>query len=179
MDEVWPPAHGVDRFAFSILRLVTRVCDALGVAILVGILGLIVTAVLARDFLDWSMPWTEEIVSLLAIYAVSIGSISAWVRSDHLVVDLFSHRLGVLSRQVQYRLIAVISSGFFILAAWGAWIMASVSANNNTVSLGISFSYLYYALFASFVAMAAIALWQTLRGPVAWYLEPAEQEIPR
>ncbi|WP_252106151.1 MULTISPECIES: TRAP transporter small permease subunit [unclassified Halomonas] len=176
MDEARAPVHGVDRFALTLLRWVTRVCDGLGVAILVGILGLIVLAVLARDLLNWGMPWTEEVVSLMAIYAVSFGSISAWVRSDHLVVDLFSHRLGVIGRQVQYRLIAGVSTGFFVLAAWGAWIMAGVSANNNTVSLGISFAYLYYALFTGFAAMAVLALWQTLRGPVDWLIEPAEQE---
>ncbi|WNL41863.1 TRAP transporter small permease subunit [Halomonas sp. PAMB 3264] len=176
MDETLPPAGGVDRFAFGVLRLVTRVCDALGVAILVGILGLVVTAVLARDFLNWGMPWSEEVVSLMAIYAVGLGSISAWVRSDHLVVDLFSHRLNGLGRQVQYRFIALVSLGFFALAGWGAWVMAKASAYNNTVSLGISFTYLYYALLLSFACMAVIALWQVLRGPVSWRIETAHEE---
>ncbi len=50
-----------------------------------------------------------------------------------------------------------------------------MSANNKTVSLSISFSYLYYGIFFSFVGMALIALWQTLRGPVAW-LETSHEE---
>ncbi|MFG6665832.1 TRAP transporter small permease [Halomonas sp. HNIBRBA4712] len=176
MDDALPPANGADRVAFHALRFITRLCDALGVALLVAILGLIVMAVLARDVLNWGMPWTEEVVSLMAIYAVALGSISAWVRSDHLVVDLFSHRLNGAGLQVQHRVTALISCGFFVLAAWGAWIMAGVSVNNNTVSLGISFSYLYYAVLGSFISMAVIAAWQTLRGPVAWHVEPHAQE---
>ena len=177
MDGALPPANGADRFAFYVLRYVTRLCDAVGVALLVGILGLIVTAVIARDLLNWGMPWSEEVVSMLAIYAIGFGSISAWVRSDHLVVDLFSHRLSALGHQVQYRLTAIISVGFFVLASWGAWIMSDMSANNKTVSLSISFSYLYYGLLFSFVAMALIATWQTLRGPVTWLNKPAHEEI--
>ncbi|MCB8888209.1 TRAP transporter small permease [Vreelandella malpeensis] len=176
MDEAKSPARGADRFAFHALRTVTRCCDAIGVALLVGVLGLIVSAVVTRDLLGWGMPWSEEVVSLLAVYAVAFGAISAWVRSDHLVVDLFSHRLGALGRQCQYRLTAAISALFFALAGWGAWTMSYMSAHNNTVSLGISFSFLYYAILFSFAAMALIALWQTLRGPVAW-LAPASEGV--
>ncbi|MCS2608272.1 TRAP transporter small permease [Halomonas dongshanensis] len=178
MDEAKSPARGADRFAFLALRTITRFCDALGVALLIGVLGLIVAAVVARDLLGWGLPWSEEVVSLLAVYAVAFGAVSAWVRSDHLVVDLFSHRLGALGRQCQYRLTSAISMVFFVLAAWGAWIMSYMSAHNNTVSLGISFSFLYYAILFSFVAMALIALWQTLRGPVAWLDTPAEEAAP-
>ncbi|MCC5882816.1 MAG: TRAP transporter small permease [Halomonas sp.] len=163
-----PPSGGLDRAAFYLLRAVTLVCDIVGVALLAGVLLLIAAAVVARDFLGLGMPWTEEVASMLAIYAVAFGSLSAWVRFEHLVVDLFSHRLGSLARGIQYRLVALLSWGFFTLAAYGALTMSVASANNRTVSLGISFSYLYYGIFIAFAGMAVLALWQTLRGPVAW-----------
>lgn len=144
---------------------------------MVAILSLLVAAVIARDLLGLGMPWTEEVASMLAIYAIGFGSISAWVRSEHLVVDLFSHKLSGLGKNIQYRITALISCGFFALAAWGAWIMSDMSANNKTVSLSISFSYLYYGVFFSFVGMALIAGWQTLRGPVAWLEVPREEEL--
>ena len=140
-----------------------------------AILLLIVAAVIARDLLGLGMPWTEEVASLLAIYAIGFGSLSAWGRSEHLVVDLFSHKLSGLGKNIQYRLTALISCGFFALAAWGAWIMSGMSANNKTVSLSISFSYLYYGVFFSFAGMALIAVWQTLRGPVPWLEGPREE----
>jgi TRAP-type C4-dicarboxylate transport system permease small subunit len=139
-----------------------------GVLLLAGILSLIVAAVLVRDLLGLGMPWTEEVASMLAIYAVGFGSLSAWVRGEHLLVDLFSHHLGHLARHMQYRLVALLSCGFFTLAASGSWTMSVASANNRTVSLGISFSYLYYGIFIAFAGMAVLALWQTLRGPVPW-----------
>lgn len=105
---------------------------------------------------------------MLAIYAVAFGSLSAWVRFEHLAVDLFSHRLGNLARNIQHRLVALLSAGFFALAGWGAITMSIASANNRTVSLGISFSYLYYGIFLAFAGMALVATWQALRGPVAW-----------
>ena len=114
---------------------------------------------------------------MLAIYAIGFGSLSAWVRSEHLAVDLFSHKLSGLGKNIQYRLTTLISCGFFALAAWGAWIMSDMSANNKTVSLSISFSYLYYGIFFSFVGMALIALWQCLRGPVVWLEVSHEEEI--
>ena len=113
---------------------------------------------------------------MLAIYAIGFGSLSAWVRSEHLVVDLFSHKLSGLGKNIQYRLTALISCCFFALAAWGSWIMSDMSANNKTVSLSISFSYLYYGVFFSFAGMTLIAVWQTLRGPVAWLEAPREEE---
>ena len=105
---------------------------------------------------------------MLAIYAIGFGSLSAWVRGEHLVVDLFSHRLAGVARGLQYRLAALLSCGFFVLAAWGAWIMVGASANNRTVSLGISFSYLYLGILIGFAGMAVLSAWQVLRGPVDW-----------
>lgn len=166
-----PPRGALDRVAFYLLKGVTLICDFLGVLMLAGVLLLIVSAVIARDFIGLGMPWTEEVASMLAIYAVAFGSLSAWVRFEHLVVDLFSHRLGDLGRALQYRLVALLSCGFFVLAAYGALTMSVASANNRTVSLGISFSYLYYGIFIAFAGMAVLALWQTLRGPVAWQAE--------
>ncbi|MFQ3787293.1 TRAP transporter small permease [Halomonas sp. A29] len=163
-----PPEGGLDRAAYYLLRGITLICDAIGVLLLAGVLLLIVSAVLARDVIGLGMPWTEEVASLLAIYAVAFGSLSAWVRFEHLVVDLFSHRLADWAKHIQYRLVALLSCAFFALAAWGALTMSTVSANNRTVSLGISFSYLYYGIFIAFAGMAVLALWQTLRGPVAW-----------
>ena len=175
-EEKAAPVQGLDRAAQSVLRVITSLCDVVGVTLMVAILVLLVAAVVARDLLGLGMPWTEEVASLLAIYAIGFGSISAWVRSEHLVVDLFSHRLSNVGRHLQYRLTAMISCGFFVLAAWGAWIMSDMSANNKTVSLSISFSFLYYGVLLSFSGMALIAAWQTLRGPVAWLEAPREEE---
>lgn len=158
----------LDRLAHRLLRALTLLCDVAGVLLLATVLLLIVAAVAARDLIGLGMPWSEEVISLLAIYAVGFGSISAWVRGEHLLVDLFSHRLSRRLLALQYRLTALISFGFFVLAAWGAWIMSGMSANNRTVSLAISFSYLYYGIFLGFAGMALIAAWQALRGRVAW-----------
>lgn len=163
-----PPTSGLDRVAYYVQRSIALVCDILGVLLLGGVMLLIVAAVLARDVFNLGMPWTEEIASMIALYAVAFGSVSAWVRFEHLAVDLFSHRLSLLARNVQYRLVALHSCGFFALATYGAFTMSVVSANNRTVSLGISFSYLYYGLLVTFVGMGVLALWQALRGPVAW-----------
>ncbi|MBU2954383.1 TRAP transporter small permease [Marinobacter sp. F3R08] len=171
------PKSGPDRIVFYTLRWVTRLCDGIGVALMVAMLLLIVASVIARDLVAAGMPWTEEMAPMLAIYAIGFGAISAWVRSEHLVVDLFSNRLSGFAKNMQYRLTALISVGFFSLGAWGAWIMSAVSSNNTTVSLGISFSYLYYGIFFSFVGIALIAVWQTLRGPVAWLESHHEEEV--
>lgn len=180
MDDAVVPDKGPDRIAFYLLRGITRFCDGIGVTLVAAILLLIVAAVVARDLLGLGMPWTEELASMLAIYAIGFGSLSAWVRSEHLVVDLFSHSLSGLAKNVQYRLTALVSCGFFALAAWGAWIMSDASSNNTTVSLSISFSYLYYGVFFSFAGMALIAMWQTLRGPLSWLdaLRDAEEDQP-
>lgn len=171
-----PPENGLDRIAYHLLRGVALACDILGVLLLAGVTLLIVAAILARDVLNLGMPWTEEIASMLALYAVAFGSVSAWVRFEHLVVDLFSHRLSPWARHLQYRLVALLSCGFFSLAAYGAFTMSMVSANNRTVSLGISFSYLYYGILTAFVGMAVLALWQALRGPVSWQVALQTEE---
>ncbi|MCE9662255.1 TRAP transporter small permease [Halomonas sp. M5N1S17] len=163
-----PPTSGVDRLAYHLLKVITRTCDALGVLLLAGVLVLIVAAIVVRDIIGLSMPWTEEVATLLAIYAVGFGSLSAWVRGEHLLVDLFSHRMGGLARHIQYRLVALLSAGFFGLAAYGSLTMSLASAHNRTVSLGISFTYLYYGIFIGFAGMTLLATWQALRGPVEW-----------
>nr|WP_240618288.1 TRAP transporter small permease [Halomonas heilongjiangensis] len=168
MHDTGIPKGRIDRAAFHLLRAVTLICDALGVLLLASVLLMIVAAVVVRDIIGAGLPWTEEMASLLAIYAVGFGSLSAWVRGEHLLVDLFSHRLSRVALALQYRLVAGFSCGFFVLAAWGAWIMSDMSANNRTVSLGISFSYLYYGIFIGFAGMAVLSAWQTLRGRVDW-----------
>ncbi|APX93413.1 C4-dicarboxylate ABC transporter permease [Halomonas sp. 1513] len=171
-----PPAATLDRVAFYLLRGLTLGCDILGVMLLAGVLLLLSGAVVARDLLGLGMPWSEEVASMLAIYAIGFGSLSAWVRGEHLVVDLFSHRLSGVARGLQYRLVALISCGFFVLAAWGAWVMVGASANNRTVSLGISFSYLYLGILIGFAGMAVLSAWQALRGPVEWRAAPDMNE---
>lgn len=168
LDPMSRPSGGVDRMTFYLLKAITLVCDALGVLLLGGFLLLIVAAVVARDLLGLSMPWSEEMATMMAIYAVGFGSLSAWVRGEHLLVDLFSHKLPPWMLGIQYRFIGLLSCSFFVLAACGAWIMSDMSANNRTVSLGISFSYLYYGIFIGFAGMALLSGWQTLRGPVSW-----------
>jgi TRAP-type C4-dicarboxylate transport system permease small subunit len=177
VDDAIAPDKGPDRIAFYLLRGITRFCDGIGVTLVAAILLLIVAAVVARDLLGLGMPWTEEVASMLAIYAIGFGSISAWARSEHLAIDLFSHSLSGLAKSVQYRLTALISCGFFALAAWGAWIMSEASSNNTTVSLSISFSYLYYGVFFSFAAMALLSVWQTLRGPLSWLEALREEKV--
>ncbi|MBS9402454.1 TRAP transporter small permease [Halomonas sp. TRM85114] len=162
------PTSAIDRVAFRLLKWLTLTCDVIGVLLLAGVLLMLVAAVAMRDVLGLGLPWTEEMASMLAIYAVGVGSLSAWVRGEHLAVDLFSHRLPKLARAVQFRLCAIISCGFFALAAWGAWLMAESSAYNRTVSLGISFSYLYYGILIGFAGMTVLSLWQALRGEVTW-----------
>jgi len=71
--EIALPRTPVDRAACQLMRLLTLVCDLLGVLLLVAVLLLIVSAVVARDLLQVGMPWAEEVATLLAIYGVGFG----------------------------------------------------------------------------------------------------------
>jgi len=148
--------RGVPQFRLE--RALTTAAEAGGGACLFGLLLVLVFSILARDVLAIPTPWLEEIATLLAVYAVALGSIGAWSRGAHIAIEILPMMLGPRSNAVLRVVILLISLAFLITAASGALEMMQRSAFNRTTALGLSFSWYYAGLLLAFAGMALMIM---------------------
>lgn len=135
-----------------------RLLELIAMAMMLAMVAVIAYSVFGRQFMRASVPWSEEIGAGLMAWMVLLGSASAWYHRRHLVVDVVLRRV---SRRALWHMsvfIEVASLLLLSIAWWGAVSMMSVSANNVTTALRISYSYLYLSLVVGLGAMIVFSL---------------------
>lgn len=135
-----------------------RLLELAAMAMMLGLVVVVTWAVLGRQLFRLPVAWSEEIGAGMLAWMVLLGSAAAWYHRRHLVIDLVLRRL---SRRWLLYFSVIIEIGSLILlivAFWGAWSMMSVSANNTTTALQISFSWLYLALVIGLGSMILFGL---------------------
>lgn len=135
-----------------------RLLELVAMALMMGLVGVIAWSVMGRQVFRLPVAWSEEIGAGMMAWMVLLGSAAAWYRRRHLVIDLVLRRL---NRRWLLAFCAVIEISSLILLAvafQGSLSMMSVSANNSTTALGISFSWLYLALVVGLGSMIVFSL---------------------
>lgn len=127
---------------------------------LLGLLGMLVYSILARDVLHVPAPWLEEIATLVIVYAVAAASIGAWIRKAHIAIDIVPNLLGGVPKIILEIMVILVSLAFLGLATLGACEMVVRSANNRTTVLALSFSWYYGGLVFCFGGMMLAAVLQ-------------------
>jgi TRAP-type transport system small permease protein len=131
------------------LALVSRVMDkVLSYVVAVLLVGMSVTVfgnVVCRYVLEASLAWYEEVSRFLLIWIVFLGAIIAFIRGDHLGIDV----LLMVLRPRHRRVVAVVADALVLVCLvvmfQGGWVMAIDSLESGWVasSVPIPYGYVY------------------------------------
>ena len=119
--------------------------------------------VVSRNIIMAPTTWAEELSRLMCIYAVFLGSASAWYRGSHIVINVLLYRL---TGQVKLGMvfIAQILTGLFAVGVWyGTLDMMIVQRNSTSTALEISVSWFYLGLFIGVTGMVIFHAGQMLQ----------------
>ncbi|WP_172977660.1 TRAP transporter small permease [Halomonas sp. THAF12] len=140
------------------------------VVIFSAIMVLMFFQVINRYILGWSAFWTEEVVRMLLVWLVMLGTPVVVYLHEEIKVDLFSMKSARLLR-AQSLLVTAISMLFCAALAYWGYLFALRSLGTMQPSLGISRAWLYIPIPLGSV-MTVLAL--LLRGHKRSADEPTE-----
>lgn len=166
----------VDRIEAIIARLI----EAVAMALMAALIGVICYSVAGRQFFKLSVAWSEEVGAGLLAWMVLLGAAAAWSGRRHIVIDVLLRRLPLRLRWILSIAIEVASLVLFLVIFDGATSMMDRSAHSSTTALGISYTWLYLALaigIGAMIVFSLLHLWRLLvRGTAVVEREAAEAE---
>jgi TRAP-type C4-dicarboxylate transport system permease small subunit len=145
----------------AIARIVLRDIPRAAIGlILILIIAINFANIVGRYAFHAPLPWAEEVLSFMVIWAVCLGASAVTYDRRHLAMDLFS---GVFPPAVQRTvegatLLAMV--GFCGFACLQAWTIVRIMAANGQVSItaGVPMTVPYFAFVVGFGLMVVAAL---------------------
>jgi len=119
---------GMLRAARLALRILRTLVDAVLVALLAAMIGLIMFQILGRYVFNYSISWSEEAAIFVQIWIVMLGAGLAMRNRHHIGIDLVVSRLPPLFR-------SLLKSTSFLLSVW--FLLVLVVGSFGLISLGL------------------------------------------
>jgi len=127
--------------AESISRFIDTTLSYVAAALLVAMSATVFTNVVCRYLLDASLAWYEEVSRFLLIWIVFVGAVIAFIKGDHLGIDVV---LSFLPRRLS-RVVTVAADLLVIIALLvmlqGGWEMAIDSLESGWVASSVPIPY--------------------------------------
>lgn len=137
----------------SVDRWINRVAEAVGVAILVVITGLIFLNACLRYLASTSYIWINEIAIGMIPWLAFIGLFLSVRRRQYIRISFFTERIPARVRRPLDFAIQVVSALVFAYLAWGAFSYVSFFGSDSTTYLKLP-----QGIFQSAVLVGAIAV---------------------
>jgi TRAP-type C4-dicarboxylate transport system permease small subunit len=156
-----------------VLRDVPRL--AIGMILLLCI-GINAANIIGRYAFLAPLPWAEEVLSFLIIWAVCLGASAVTYDRRHLAMDVFVSLYPQWMRRVLEGLILLTVIGFSGFAAIQAWKIVAIMARNGQVSITaeIPMTVPYFGFVVGFAMIVLAAIATTIIGG----LKPAAAPPP-
>ena len=162
----------------SAVRLVLRDIPrmAIGLILLVAI-AINFANIVGRYVFLAPLPWAEEVLSFLVIWAVALGASAVTYDRRHLAMDLFSDAFPPRVRMVLDAVTLAVMIGLCVFAGVQAWRIVAIMAGNGQVSItaGIPMTIPYLAFVVGFALIAVATVVEVLRRTLGW---PAPDRDP-
>lgn len=141
---------------------VRTLCVGTACAIFVALYALVLAQLAGRSF-GISFLFTEDAISILFVWFVMSGAVVAYLRRDHLDVDLLHTAVApALSRRgrMLWRLVIVVAELIFLgVFCYALWLMAGKTWNAHYGALpGFRYGYLYAGVLVAMLASMAIVV---------------------
>ena len=142
------------------MRYLVRFYDIGALICFLAMMGCVVLEVFTRNVVHIPTTWAEESSRLFFVWAVFLGSASAWFRGAHIVVNVLPRRLTGRSRLILQLATQLLTAMFVLCTVFGAvWIMF-ISYPVKTTALEISISYFNLALFVGLTGIVVFHISQ-------------------
>jgi TRAP-type C4-dicarboxylate transport system permease small subunit len=111
-----------------------RVLGAAAALLLFGMMVLTAADVTSRKFLNWSLPGSVEITSLLLATLIFAGLPLASRAGEHVTLDFIDLVLGPKGRDVLRRAVDLVCGAIVLALAWRVWIRADRIAASGDIT---------------------------------------------
>lgn len=136
------------------------------------LIGLIITVALQvamRQVLLLATPWSEELSKHFLIWATFVGSISLYIRGDHLLVDILSHTYSPLLKQIYRIAVNLIAIGVCGSLTKFGYQLCTHRMVLDSITNGMEISRVWMYIFlpgsmAIVTLLAALDIYQTVCG---------------
>ncbi len=99
--------------------------------------------VICRYFLDASLAWYEEVSRFLLIWIVFLGAVIAYIRGDHLGIDVLLIALPPRPKQITILLADLLVLVSLAIMFQGGWVMTEDSLSSGWVAASVPIPYGY------------------------------------
>lgn len=140
-----------------------RPLEAVAAALLLCVVGLLLTGSISRYFFSLPVVWIDEVSSIAFIWLAMTGSIIALDRNEHLRLTLVVQALPPAARSFVETLALLLVAAFLVALAYPAVDYMMEESFITTPALNISGSYRAAALPVGICGMAALAVAQAVR----------------
>ena len=117
----------------------------------------------SRYVLNSAITWTEEIARYLLIFVGFAGSIMGVRRNSHIFVEVFYRFVPRKMGLVAARAVDIIKIVFFAVGTWLSWKIIPIMASHRMVSVNLPMSWIYIAVFISFLIMTLRSIYLAYR----------------
>ena len=142
----------------------------ISIFIFLAMLLVLTIQIISRHFINFAIPWTEELSRWFYIYIVFVGASEAVSRRDHIAVDIVQNRLSNKFNLVLDTSIHIVFSLVSAFIAYRGYLFAERMDRLTSVTMDIQMSMLYVAVpigfalvFIKSVANAYISISKLLK----------------
>ncbi|WP_163560034.1 TRAP transporter small permease [Halomonas sp. NO4] len=143
----------------ALFRWVTLVMEQLIAVILIALIVSVSANVIGRSLLNHSIPWADELARMLFIWLIFIGAAAAFVRYEHIAVDLLVRKLKPRAAYALYLLQHLIITGLMVIILWGGYLVMSRSTGRTAI-LGVPWNLINVSLVLCAALITVVALWR-------------------
>ncbi len=147
-------------------RVLHRCLEVITIGLLVVLALLVITAVTFRYGLNSSLPWYDEVASVLLAWITYYGAALAALRRGHLGFSGLVLSLPLLPRKLLFILAEAIVYSVFLSMAWAGWVVLDVMAGETLVAL--DWVPLQFTQSVVPIGCLLFILAQILSTPAAW-----------
>ena len=144
-------------------RIAAALFEAVAMALMMALVAAVGWSVLGRQVLGIAVPWATEVAAGLCLWMICTGSVAAWARREHIVIDVMLRRMSGTPHRALSIVIELGSMLFLTVMFDGARRMMVTSANSSTTALSISYTWLYLALAVAAAGMFAFSVAHLVR----------------
>jgi TRAP-type C4-dicarboxylate transport system permease small subunit len=143
-----------------------KLIELIAVLLLVALAVIVVTAVVFRYVLNDSLPWYDELASVLLAWITYFGGALAALRRAHLGFSAFVLSLPTTLRAITFLVSEAVTYTVFISLAWAGWRVLAVMEGMSLEALPSVSLQLVQSIVPIGCTLFVIA--QLLSTPVAW-----------
>ena len=146
------------------MKFIDRILRVFLIAALILMFLEVIVEVSSRFIFHNPLPWGAEVSQTLLVWLAFIGTAAAFLRGDHISIDMFAEYLPRVVRVALMRLNVLIILVFLACGIWSGYKVVTRVWDDFTAALQISAGILYLALPVGFALAFVFGLWMLFTG---------------